>query len=1174
MKEFKLLTIASIILFISWPNVVLGQDKNSKKIDGSEFGFTPSLTEKYSKDFLEEYNRTLKKRAIVYNQTRVTNRVGTHPNPVGTCNLMSCGSFNLGETTPDNGWGGFRIAVDGSTYAANVEYDCWDDHGTVDYSEGQYISYSNSDANIDTPAIISSSPDGGGFSIFSYRNEAITQNITVLPNANYTVCFEIAVIPRYSNDDGDFVEFVPNLRFGIESGGIQIPGGDALEYTHNDLTIHPLSDFPTELSTNTTGAFQNPGGWTEINPYWETVCITFKTDNSGQVEIYYRTGDPGRSVILVDGLRLSLEGYAIPPTLDPISINTPRIFCDPTSVDLEDYITPNGPGGSVLTWSTDVDPLVVSAHLSNTVVNVPGTYYAFYYNSADNCASPAVQLDLELTNLSYAIDSQTDVNCSGNGGASGEIVVSGVDGTSPYTYSIDGGSTSQNDGTFSNLTSGTYQILITDDNGCLVTTSDININTIDSIDPVITAPDDYTIENCDISDVYNLPYSSVEVVITLAELEAALGGNGTASDDSNNFVITYIDTCIDFNACPIIVNRTFTITDVCGNTATDVQTVTVTDTTAPTFNESLPTTVEVECDNVPDPVVLTASDNCGVATVTFEEMVEQDAYGSCINNYRLIRIWTATDACGLVTEHRQIIRVHDTTAPTFNETLPTDITSECDNVPTAATLTASDNCGTADVTFTETRTDGSCANDYTLTRVWTATDECGLTTEHTQVVTVTDTTAPIFNESLPVDIAVECDSIPTADTLTASDNCGTADVTFTETRTDGSCANDYTLTRVWTATDECGLTTEHTQTVTVTDTTAPTFNEVLPVDITSECDNVPTADTLTASDNCGTADVTFTETRTDGTCANDYTLTRVWTATDECGLTTEHTQTVTVTDTTAPELADLPEEQITVTCNEIPDVADIVATDICGSDVTMTFEEIETVPDVDGNYTITRDWVFTDVCGNESAFTQIINVEAEENVLSTELLSICIDDLSIDLFTLLVDGIDTSGTWNDVNGTGGLINSIFDPIDVELGDYLITYSFVEGCTTNVIEIIVNVNDECVVLPADSPPCDLIDLEDYISKAVTPNGDGYNDTFVVGAEAYFGCGYTFDIKIFNRWGQVVFESTNYQDEWDGLHMTGGITIGSTNDLPSGTYYYILNVLGGERKSLSGPLYLGK
>ena len=142
---------------------------------------------------------------------------------VGDCNLISCGSFLYSEVNFNILWGGERTAVDGvSKYGANVSYDCWDDNGTVDYSEGQYISYSDQNANVNTPAIIEPSTlDGGGFSIFSFDNESIDQDIAVVPNTNYTVCFEIAVIPRYSNSNMVRLRnLLPNLSFGISSGGI------------------------------------------------------------------------------------------------------------------------------------------------------------------------------------------------------------------------------------------------------------------------------------------------------------------------------------------------------------------------------------------------------------------------------------------------------------------------------------------------------------------------------------------------------------------------------------------------------------------------------------------------------------------------------------------------------------------------------------------------------------------------------------------------------------------------------------------------------------------------------------------------------------------------------------------------------------------------------------------
>ena len=210
-------------------------------------------------------------------------------------------------------------------------------------------------------------------------------------------------------------------------------------------------------------------------------------------------------------------------------------------------------------------------------------------------------------------------------------------------------------------------------------------------------------------------------------------------------------------------------------------------------------------------------------------------------------------------------------------------------------MTATDNCGTAIVTFVETTTAGTCSGNYTLTREWTATDECGLTTVHTQTITVQDTMAPEFVEALPTSITIECDiDLPVAEVLTATDNCGTAIVTFNEVIVDGNCINNYDIVRTWTATDECGLTTIHTQTITVQDTTAPVFTSELPQDGYADCNAIPEPVEMTAIDNCGEVTIVFEETEVPGDCSNRYTIIRTWTATDECGNETVHTQTLSL----------------------------------------------------------------------------------------------------------------------------------------------------------------------------------------------------------------------------------------------------------------------------------------
>lgn len=77
---------------------------------------------------------------------------------------------------------------------------------------------------------------------------------------------------------------------------------------------------------------------------------------------------------------------------------------------------------------------------------------------------------------------------------------------------------------------------------------------------------------------------------------------------------------------------------------------------------------------------------------------------------------------------------------------------------------------------------------------------------------------------------------------------------------------------------------------------------------------------------------------------------------------------------------------------------------------------------------------------------------------------------------------------------------------------------------------------------------LIDL--FIPSGFSPNGDGINDKFVIkGLNARSA-----DLLIFNRWGNKVYEKSNYDNSWDGS-AEAGVTLGK-GKLPDGVYYYIL------------------
>ncbi len=102
------------------------------------------------------------------------------------------------------------------------------------------------------------------------------------------------------------------------------------------------------------------------------------------------------------------------------------------------------------------------------------------------------------------------------------------------------------------------------------------------------------------------------------------------------------------------------------------------------------------------------------------------------------------------------------------------------------------------------------------------------------------------------------------------------------------------------------------------------------------------------------------------------------------------------------------------------------------------------------------------------------------------------------------------------------------------GTYNITVIDANGCIfeSNNIILIEQQND-CLIIP----------------NAITPNGDGINDTWIIENIELFPSAY---IYVFNRWGQQIWQGRP-SDEWDGKY--------NGKKLPAGTYLYIINLFNG-------------
>ena len=106
-----------------------------------------------------------------------------------------------------------------------------------------------------------------------------------------------------------------------------------------------------------------------------------------------------------------------------------------------------------------------------------------------------------------------------------------------------------------------------------------------------------------------------------------------------------------------------------------------------------------------------------------------------------------------------------------------------------------------------------------------------------------------------------------------------------------------------------------------------------------------------------------------------------------------------------------------------------------------------------------------------------------------------------------------------------------------LGTYNIGLSISEnGCnSTNTNPVIVS---DCIII---------------IPNIFTPNGDGENDVFYIkGLDSYQNS----KLIIYNRWGNKIYESDDYKNNWDG------------GNNPDGVYYYVLTLQNGT--SLNGTI----
>jgi gliding motility-associated-like protein len=481
-----------------------------------------------------------------------------------------------------------------------------------------------------------------------------------------------------------------------------------------------------------------------------------------------------------------------------------------------------------------------------------------------------------------------------------------------------------------------------------------------------------------------------------------------------------------------------------------------------------------------------------------------------------------------------------------------------------------------------------------ITRTWTATDACGNISTCAQTITKTDNIAPIITCPANITIACNTNSTPAATgTAIATDNCqANPVVTFVDIMSGTSCTQ--IITRTWTATDACGNKSLCTQLISL----IPQNPKI------DGCGRNMTIQGVESASGCG-ATVTLTSPSTSDLCNQSITLMNnvtqtnnasgwykqgtslvLWTATNTCGLNAICGDTInilpcdnTVCCATQSAFDTMLKKGFTIIADScdvtvsasqfsgcyfltsLPDFSDgsIIINDTIAANGSWSYTF-----SVSGTYMVCADVIGIDKSGKvcqKGRMCSPVTIKCADNpaqLCCKDSTSFYKNFLTNQMFNKSVCGICFPMKGGDD----------CDIISVDFGDNSdpILYSGDSICheyaTRGQYKICIKAQrmdplsgnicrsrDTCFTVSVTCDPNELCMLADIkVPNGLTPNGDNINDILIIQAPSTCP---SYDISIYNRWGQLVFVKSGYENTWDGRSLNG-------NPLPDGTYFLILSL----------------
>ncbi|MEJ6582681.1 MAG: gliding motility-associated C-terminal domain-containing protein, partial [Crocinitomicaceae bacterium] len=433
-----------------------------------------------------------------------------------------------------------------------------------------------------------------------------------------------------------------------------------------------------------------------------------------------------------------------------------------------------------------------------------------------------------------------------------------------------------------------------------------------------------------------------------------------------------------------------------------------------------------------------------------------------------------------------------------------------------------DVCGNAIIPVMTENADPVCVGDKVYT--FTYTDCAGSASIWTYTFSINDNVLPTASNPAPISVPLSLLSVLFPDPLVVideADNCtANPTVVWVSDVSDGNVCNLEEVTRTYSVTDDCGNQIFVTQIITILAVPAP-------------IDAGPDA-TI-----CAGEFITLE-------AVNPWGVPISWSPNnppvDGVPFQPGSTQTYTVT---AENLGCISTDSVTITLQELQLVS-FIGDILSGCEpLTVTFTNTSTAPsglvncvwningqslsgcgsvaytfDNAGLYDVTLTTTSATGCVNSITYIDYIDVEAiptaSFNVSTTEVWDI---DAQVDFTNTSVGASDYLWNFGNNSGSSILDNPSHTFLDLGVDSYqveLIAYSPL-GCTDTAYRTI-SVLEELIY---------------YVPNTFTPDGDNYNEYF----KPIFTSGYDpydFDLFIFNRWGEIIWESHDATVGWDGTY----------------------------------------